>query len=125
MKKFTSAFAVCFALAIVYAALTSRVTLMALALTGGNVPALVDALFLFVTNCIFALLVGIFAGVRPLQRFWAVLPAPVILILTSLFVTGSVPALYYACAIYMFALSLLGLEIFPIVRTAIKLAKKA
>ena len=93
MKKTTSAFAVTFALAAVYAVFTSRVALTALALAGGRSSALIGTVFVFVVNSVLALLLGVFCGLSPLTRCWGILPAPILLVTVYRLIAGTLSPL--------------------------------
>ncbi len=123
MKKTSSAFAVMLGLAVVYAMLTSRIRLVALALTGGWSPAAMEMILLFGVNSALALSVGILAGLRPLARCYAILPAPVLLVTVHRLVAGTAPPLLWMTALYMLALGLLGMELSAAICLLVRLRK--
>ena len=119
MKNSFSAFVVTFALGLCYAAVASWVALAATAIFGGWMPNLMFAIFFVGVNCAFALLVGIFAGMSPLRRCWAALPAPVVLVVVYRAVAGTTSFTLFFTALGMFSFFFIG-ELFALIIRLVK-----
>ena len=116
LKNSFSAFVITFAMGLFYAAVASWVALAATAIFGGWMPSLMFAIFFVGVNCAFALLEGVFAGMDPLRRCWATLPAPIVLVVVYRAVTGTTSFVLYFTALSMFSFFFIGVLFALIIR---------